>query len=47
MDHLAIISIKIGITRTVVKVIQDYSNKGPRPFPRGDKYDIAKISDKF
>ena len=23
--------------------IQVYSDKGPRPFPRGDNYEIAKI----
>ena len=36
-------SAKLGTKHPCVKGIQVCSNKGPRPFPRGDKYYIAKL----
>ena len=37
------ISTKLGAKHPWVKGIEVYSNEGPRPFPRGDNYKIAKI----
>ena len=37
------ISTKLGTKFPWVKGIQVCSNEGPRPFPRGDNYEIAKI----
>ena len=37
------ISTKLGTKYSWVKGIQVYSNEGPRPFPRGDNYEIVKI----
>ena len=37
------ISTKLGTKHPWVKEIQVCSNEGPRPFPRGDNYEIAKI----
>ena len=37
------ISTKLGTNHPLMKVIQIYSNEGPRPFPRGDYYEIVKI----
>ena len=37
------ISTKLGTKHPWVMGIQFYSNEGPRPFPRGDNYKIAKI----
>ena len=37
------ISTKLGTKHPWVKGIQISSKKGPRPFPRGDNYEIAKI----
>ena len=37
------ISTKPGTTYPWLVGIQFCSNKGPRPFPRGDDYEIAKI----
>ena len=34
---------KLGTKHPCVKGIQICSNEGPRPFPRGDNYEIAKI----
>ena len=34
---------KLGTKHSWVKEIQDYWNEGPRPFPRGDNSEIAKI----
>ena len=48
-DHWAIISTKVDTKHTLVKEIQVCSYEGPRPFPRGDNNEIAKIHsfDKF
>ena len=37
------ISTKLGTKHPWVKGIQVCSNEGPRPFPRGDNYEIVKI----
>ena len=37
------ISTKLGTKHPWVKGIQIYSNEGPRSFPMGDNYEIAKI----
>ena len=37
------ISTKLGTKHPWLKGIQDRSKVGPRPFPRGDNYEIAKI----
>ena len=37
------ISTKLGTKHPWVKGIQNYLNEGPRPFPRGNNYEIAKI----
>ena len=37
------ISTKLGTKHPWVKGIQVCSNEGPRPFPRGDDYEIVKI----
>ena len=37
------ISTKLGTKHHSVKGIQAFSNKGPRPFPRGDNYETVKI----
>ena len=37
------ISTNLGTKHPWVKEIQVYSNEGPRPFPRADNYEIAKI----
>ena len=37
------ISPKLGTKHPWVKGIQVCSNEGPRPFPRGDNYEIVKI----
>ena len=34
---------KLGTKHPWVKGIQVCSNEGPRPFPRGDNYEIVKI----
>ena len=34
---------KLGTKHPWVKGIQVYSNEGPRPFPRADNYEIAKL----
>ena len=37
------ISTKPGTKHPLLKRIQDCSNVGPRPFPRADYYELAKI----
>ena len=37
------IIMKLGIEHPCVKGIQVCSNERPRPFPRGDNYEIGKI----
>ena len=37
------VSTKLGTKHPWVKGIQVCSNEGPRPFPRGDNYEIVKI----
>ena len=39
-----LISSKLGTKHPWVKGIQVCTNKGPHPFPRGDNYEIAKIT---
>ena len=37
------ISTKLGTKHYWLKGIQDCSSEGPRPFPKGDNYEMAKI----